>query len=107
MFRLIDKTIDIIFFSINWKNYFDRSILVISMTVLLNGAFWCPKRQPDAPLAKTMRMDILYVHTYHPLLLWELMQRFKQKEFISKPVTEIAEAVRFHSRFFNNLMINY
>ena len=34
MFRLIDKTIDIIFFSINWKNYFERSILVISMTVL-------------------------------------------------------------------------
>ena len=34
MFRLIDITIDIIFFSINWKNYFDRSILVISMTVL-------------------------------------------------------------------------
>ena len=37
MFRLIDITIDIIFFSINWKNYFDRSILVISMTVLLMG----------------------------------------------------------------------
>ena len=35
MFRLIDKIIDIIFFSINWKNYFDRSILVISMTVLV------------------------------------------------------------------------
>ena len=35
--RLIDKTIDIIFFSINWKNYFDRSILVISMTVLVPG----------------------------------------------------------------------
>ena len=35
MFRLIDIMIDIIFFSINWKNYFDRSILVISMTVLL------------------------------------------------------------------------
>ena len=34
MFRLIDITIDIIFFSINWKNYFDRSILAISMTVL-------------------------------------------------------------------------
>ena len=34
MFRLIDITIDITFFSINWKNYFDRSILVISMTVL-------------------------------------------------------------------------
>ena len=34
MFRLIDISIDIIFFSINWKNYFDRSILVISMTVL-------------------------------------------------------------------------
>ena len=37
MFRLIDITIDIIFFSINWENYFDRSILVISMTVLLKG----------------------------------------------------------------------
>ena len=37
MFRLIDKTTDIIFFSINWKNYFDRSILVISMTVLLDN----------------------------------------------------------------------
>ena len=35
MFRLIDIIIDIIFFPINWKNYFDRSILVISMTVLL------------------------------------------------------------------------
>ena len=35
MFRFIDITIDIIFFSINWKNYFDRSILVISMTVLI------------------------------------------------------------------------
>ena len=34
MFRLIDITIDIIFFSINWKNYFERLILVISMTVL-------------------------------------------------------------------------
>ena len=37
MFRLIDKTIDIIIFSINWKNYFDRSILVISMTVLVSS----------------------------------------------------------------------
>ena len=36
MFRLIDIIIDIIFFSINWKNYFDRSILVISMTVLVS-----------------------------------------------------------------------
>ena len=36
MFRLIDITIDIIFFSINLKNYFDRSILVIPMTVLGN-----------------------------------------------------------------------
>ena len=35
MFRLINISIDIIFFSINWKNYFDRSILVISMTVLI------------------------------------------------------------------------
>ena len=35
VFQLIDITVDIIFFSINWKNYFDRSILVISMTVLL------------------------------------------------------------------------
>ena len=36
VFRLIDISIDIlvILFSINWKNYFDRSILVISMTVL-------------------------------------------------------------------------
>ena len=34
-FELIDKTIDIIFFSINWKNYFDQSILVLSMTVLV------------------------------------------------------------------------
>ena len=34
MFRLIDIMIDITFFSINLKNYFDRSILVISMTVL-------------------------------------------------------------------------
>ena len=48
VFRLIDITIDIIFFSINWKNYFDRSILVISMTVLVihikdktNGALSC------------------------------------------------------------------
>ena len=39
MFRLIDKTIDITFFSINWKNYFDRSILVISMTVLGKSGF--------------------------------------------------------------------
>ena len=30
MFRLIDISIDIIFFSINWKNYFDGSILVIN-----------------------------------------------------------------------------
>ena len=37
MFRLIDITIDIIFFSIDWKNYFDRSILVISMTVLTSA----------------------------------------------------------------------
>ena len=34
--RLIDITIVIMFFSINWKNYFDRSILVISMTVLIH-----------------------------------------------------------------------
>ena len=34
MFRLIDIIIDI-FFSINWNNYFDRSILVISMTGLV------------------------------------------------------------------------
>ena len=33
MCRLIDITINI-FFLINWKNYFDRSILDISMTVL-------------------------------------------------------------------------
>ena len=36
VFRLIDITIDIFFFSINWKNYFDRSILVILMTVLVD-----------------------------------------------------------------------
>ena len=36
MFRLIDIIIDIILFSINWKNYLDRSILVISMTVLVS-----------------------------------------------------------------------
>ena len=35
MFRLIDIIIDIIFFSINRKKYFDRSILVKSMTVLI------------------------------------------------------------------------
>ena len=35
MSRLINITIEIIFFSINCKNDFDRSILVISMTVLL------------------------------------------------------------------------
>ena len=34
MVRLIDIIIDMIFFSINWKNYFDQSILVISMAVL-------------------------------------------------------------------------
>ena len=34
MFRLIDIIIDIILFSINWKNYFDRSILFISMILL-------------------------------------------------------------------------
>ena len=39
MFRLIDITIDITFFSINWKNYFDPSILAISMTVLLDIIF--------------------------------------------------------------------
>ena len=38
VFRLIDIKIDIIFFSINWKNYIDRSILVISMTVLISGS---------------------------------------------------------------------
>ena len=38
MFRLIDITIDIIFFSINRKNHFDQSILAISMTVLLGEA---------------------------------------------------------------------
>ena len=37
---LIGITIDIIFFSMNWKNYFDLLILVISMTAL-------PLRQPD------------------------------------------------------------
>ena len=31
---LIDMTIEIIFFLLDWKNYVDRSILVISMTVL-------------------------------------------------------------------------
>ena len=35
VFRLIDIMIDIIFFSINWKKHFDRSILVISMTVVV------------------------------------------------------------------------
>ena len=39
VFRLIDITIDIIFFSINWKNYFDRSILVISMKVLWESMY--------------------------------------------------------------------
>ena len=38
VFRLIDIIIDIILFSINWKNDFDRSILVISMTVLVDIA---------------------------------------------------------------------
>ena len=33
VFRLIDITIDIIFFSINLEDYFDRLILVMSMTV--------------------------------------------------------------------------
>ena len=37
MFRLIDISIDMIFFSINWKNYFDRSILFIAMTVLVRA----------------------------------------------------------------------
>ena len=44
VFRLKDITIDILFFTINWKNYFDSSILVISMTVLwdrwLSGPLW-------------------------------------------------------------------
>ena len=35
VFRLIRFDWHNIFFSINWKNYFDRSILVISMTVLV------------------------------------------------------------------------
>ena len=39
MFRSIDIMIDIIFFSIIWKKYFDRSILVISMTVLKDTFF--------------------------------------------------------------------
>ena len=41
MFRLVDIIIDITFFSINWKNYFDRSILVISMPVLVGGSSYC------------------------------------------------------------------
>ena len=34
------RSIDIIFFSINWENYFDRSILVISMTVLTGTSLY-------------------------------------------------------------------
>ena len=37
MFRLIEITINTIFFSTNWKYYFDRSILVISMTVPISN----------------------------------------------------------------------
>ena len=41
MFRLIDKTIDIKKNLINWKNYFDQTILVISMTVLIHPSADC------------------------------------------------------------------
>ena len=62
MFRLIDKTIDIIFFSINWKNYFDRSILVISMTVLGHTPSYSPREdagcQPKDPLGLTKYTNI-------------------------------------------------
>ena len=37
--RLIGITIDIIFIMINWKKYFDRTILVISMTALLQAGY--------------------------------------------------------------------
>ena len=43
VFLLIDITIDMIFFSINWINYFDRSTLVISMTVLLPCSLFITK----------------------------------------------------------------
>ena len=38
--KYVFRLIDIIIFSINWKNYFDRSILVISMTVLESTLHW-------------------------------------------------------------------
>ena len=40
VFRLIDITIEINFFLINWKNHFDRSILeneISGINVLMNG----------------------------------------------------------------------
>ena len=37
MFRLFDITIDIIFFSINWKTISIDRYFVISMTVLINS----------------------------------------------------------------------
>ena len=50
MFQLFDITIDIIFFSINWQNYFDRSILVISMTVLLYSMMERPNKSCLVPV---------------------------------------------------------
>ena len=50
VFPLIDIIIDIIFFSINWKNYFDRSILVISMTVLDESSLSIGRVKPGSVL---------------------------------------------------------
>ena len=69
MFQLIDITIDMIFFSINWKNNFDRSILVISMTVL---GFGCPH---DAQTPWWVR---LYVGISHMLLWLDPDDNFKR-----------------------------
>ena len=48
VFRLIRFDWHNIFLSINWKNYFDPSILVISMTVLVGyGMGIAPSNQPS------------------------------------------------------------
>ena len=72
MFQLIDITIDKIFFSINWKNYFDRSILVISMTVLVpihaERNFWAIRHSQPIQVDRLVSYPLVFIH-----LSWNLL----------------------------------
>ena len=76
MFQLIDITIDLKLFSINWKNYCDQSILVISMTVLyiyiINGTYSIKLKLSEVSYLFLFHYSVTYSFSlpYSQLLLY-------------------------------------